>query len=333
MSKTILVWIEQFRGQVEKASLGALAEARRLAGKLGGEVAAALLGNETEGLREVLAQHGARKILLAQDPSLEHYTVEAYVHLLERLISEQAPRLILLAGTTQGKDLAGRLAARLRAGLITDCTNWRVDEKGELEFFRPVYGGKAWSQLACQDSVPPIVAMRLSVLEAEKLSGKPPVQAEPVALPEDLTRARATVLDFIPASPATLDLIEAEVIVAGGRGVGSPENFQLLQELAEILGGTVGGSRVAVDAGWLPFQRQVGQTGRIVAPRLYIACGISGAIQHQMGMKDSQIIIAINPDKNAPIFKLADMGIVGDVRDVVPAMIQQLKSSKLQAPG
>lgn len=327
MDKTILVLIEQFRGQLEKASLGALAEARRLAGKLGGEVTAALLGNETEGLLEPLAQHGARKIFLAQDPSLAHYAVERYVPLLERLIQEQAPLLILLAGTAQGKDLAGRLAARLRAGLITDCTNWRINDKGELDFFRPAYGGKAWSQLACLDSVPPIVAMRVGVLEAEKLPGKPPVQVEPVALQGDMAPVRAAVLDFMPASPATLDLTEAEVIIAGGRGVGSPENFQFLQELAELLGGTVGGSRAAVDAGWLPFQRQVGQTGRVVTPRLYIACGISGAIQHQMGMKDSQIIIAINTDKNAPIFKLADMGIVGDLQEVVPAMIRHLKGS------
>lgn len=328
MDKTILVLIEQFQGQLEKASLGALAEARRLASKLGGEVTAALLGNETEGLLEILAQHGARKIFLAQDPSLEHYAVELHVSLLGRLVQEQAPLLILLAGTAQGKDLAGRLAARLRAGLIADCTNWRINEKGELELFRPAYGGKAWSQLTCLDSVPPIVAMRVSVLEAEKLPGKPPVQVEPVALPGDLARVRAKVEDFIPANPATLDLTEAEVVVAGGRGVGSGENFQFLQELAELLGGTVGGSRAAVDAGWLPFQRQVGQTGRVVAPRLYIACGISGAIQHQMGMKDSQIIIAVNTDKNAPIFKLADMGIVGDLRDVVPAMIRHLKGLK-----
>lgn len=328
MDKTILVLIEQFRGELEKASLGALSEARRLAGKLGGEVTAALLGNETEGLLEPLAQHGARKIFLAQDPSLEHYAAERYVPLLEKLIQEQAPLLILLAGTAQGKDLAGRLAARLRAGLITDCTNWRINDKGELELFRPVYGGKAWSQLACLDSVSPIVAMRVGVLEAEKLPGKPPVQVERVSLQSALGRVRAAVLDFIPASPATLDLIEAEVIIAGGRGVGSPEHFQFLQELAELLGGTVGGSRAAVDAGWLPFQRQVGQTGRVVAPRLYIACGISGAIQHQMGMKDSQIIIAINTDKNAPIFKLADMGIVGDLREVVPAMIRRLKGSQ-----
>lgn len=323
--KTLVV-IEHNRGQVERASLGALAEARRVAAKIGGQVEVALLGNGVVEATSILAQHGAQRIHLAEDVTLKTYISEAYVTILERLVQSQRPDVVLLAATVQGKDLASRLAARLRTGLICNCTNWRLNERGGLEFLRPAYGGKVWAAMACLDSVPPIVAMKPSVLDVEVPKQGVPVQIERVRVDLDPSSLRTKVVDSLPADPATMDLTEAEVIVAGGRGVGSAENFRLLQELAEVLSGTVGGSRVAVDAGWIPFQRQVGQTGRVVAPRLYIACGISGAIQHQMGMKDSQIIVAINIDKNAPIFKMADMGIVGDLREVVPAMIRQMKA-------
>jgi len=246
---------------------------------------------------------------------------------LERIIRFQEPGLVLLAATIQGKDIASRLAARLGVGSIINCTNWRVSDQGRLEFLRPAYGGKVWVGVSCLNSPLSIVAMKPAVLDVEEPKRGLQTQVERKSWHFDPAAIRTIVMNILPADPATMDLTEAEVVVAGGRGVGDVETFHLLQELAEVLEGTVGGSRVAVDAGWIPFQRQVGQTGRVVAPRLYIACGISGAIQHQMGMKDSQAIIAINTDKNAPIFKLADIGIVGDLKEIVPAMTRRLKET------
>ena len=328
--KDIWVVVEHGRGRLKKSSLGLLTEGKRLVAKLGGSLCAVVIGQQVEGFIDTLAQYGAHKLFLLQDSQYEHYISEIYTDLLASLANEYHPGLIVLAATYQGKDLASRLAAHLNVGLASDCANWRFNNQGYLEYIRPVYGGKVYATEIYHSPFIQIFTMRPNVLDIDdpKDSSKPEII--PIKITLNHSIQRSTVLDFLPADPATIDLSEAEIIVAGGKGVGSAENFRLLKNLADLLGGSLGGSRVAVDSLWIPSERQVGQTGKIVGPRLYIACGISGAIQHLMGMKDSQRIIAINTDKNAPIFRIADIKIVGDLREVVPAICCRLRREKYE---
>jgi electron transfer flavoprotein alpha subunit len=326
--KDIWVLVEHSRGQLKKSALGLLTEGRRLAAKRRGSLDAILIGHQVEGFIDTLAHYGAHKIFLIQNSQCEHYISEIYTDILAGLVNEYHPGFILMAATYQGKDLASRLAARLNVGLASDCANWRLNNQGYLEYIRPVYGGRVYATEVYRSSLVHIFTMRPSVLDIDDPGNNSKPEIIPIEITLNRSSQRAAVLDFLPADPATVDLSEAEIIVAGGKGVGSAENYQLLRELADLLGGSVGGSRVAVDSGWLPSERQVGQTGKIVEPRLYIACGISGAIQHLMGMKDSQKIIAINSDKNAPIFKIADVKIVGDLKEVIPAICYRLRREK-----
>jgi electron transfer flavoprotein alpha subunit len=328
LGKDIWVIVEHARGQLTKVSLGLISEGRRLVSKLGGALCVVLIGYQIEDLIDTVSHYGAQRVFLVQDSIYEYYDAQVYSYILAALITEYCPSIVLLAGTSRGKDLASRLAAKLQVGLASDCANWKTNHEGSLEYIRPVYGGKVYATEVNPVSPVQIFSMQPKVLDIEELATNTNPEIISISKPEDSPVPRTKVLDFLPADPATVDLTEAEIIVAGGRGVGSAENFSLLKELADLIGGSLGGSRVAVDYGWMSSERQIGQTGKIVAPKLYIACGISGAIQHQMGIKDSEKIIAINTDKNAPIFKLADVKIVGDLREVIPAICRRLRREK-----
>ena len=328
------VWVlaEQEDGELKEVCLEVMGEGRSIADKLGEDLCAVIAGCNIWGLADSLGNHGTDKVYLLDSPLLESYSGELLAEALAALIRGQTPQIVLCGATPFGRDLAPRLAAKLKTGLASDCTALDVSQEGLLLQTKPVYGDKASATLICPTARPQIATLMPGVVEI-----KPPKtikRAEVVKVSPQLGSGapRNKVVGFVRVDLKTISLDEAEVIVAGGRGVGNSENFRLLEELAEVLGGAVGGSRMAVDEGWIPFDKQIGQTGKAVAPKLYIACGISGSVYHTMGMKESRIIVAINKDHNAPIFKLADIGIVGDLVELVPAttheLIETLKASE-----
>lgn len=322
MGNNVLVIAEQRGGVLKKVTFELLGVGAELASRLGGSVEAALLGSGLDNLSEALAQHGAAKVYLADDPDLARYSSEGYCNTLAALIQTIQPAIVLAGATAMGKDLAPRLAARLGVGLASDCTALEIDN-GRLLATRPIFAGKALAKVKLNGD-PQMATVRPNVLPvpAPDASRTPTVQ--PVAAVVD--RIRAKVVDIVSAGVGEIDVAEADVIVSGGRGVGGPEGFAPIRSLAKTLGAAVGASRAAVDAGWIEHSHQVGQTGKTVTPNLYIACGISGAIQHLAGMKTSKVIVAINKDPEAPIFKVANYGIVGDLFTVVPLLEQELKA-------
>ncbi len=322
MTNNILVFAEQRDGNIKKVAYEMLGTGADLAAALGGTVEAVLLGSGLDGLCDALAQYGATKVYVADDPALATYTSEAYTGTLASLIASAAPAVVLLGATAMGKDLAPRLAARLGVGLATDCTALEVDG-GRLLATRPIFAGKALARVKLAGD-PQMVTVRPNVLAASE----PDVAAGPAQVTSIEAAAgtvRAQVVDIVSAGEGEVDVAEADVIVSGGRGVGGPEGFAPVRSLARTLGAAVGASRAAVDAGWIEHSHQVGQTGKTVTPNLYIACGISGAIQHLAGMKTSKVIVAVNKDPEAPIFKVANYGVVGDLFDVVPALEEEFK--------
>ena len=329
-NKNILVFAELQEGVVKDVSLELLSEGSKIASKTGDEVAAALIGSSNLAQTNRLAHFGARKVFVIDDPSCASYSPEIYTHILASLVQEHKPRIVLIGATVVGKDLAARIAVRLKTGSISDCASITLNKQGQLIANKVVYGSRLSANITCP-STPQIVTVKPGVMEM----GKPntALKAEVVRVIPQLSgiTPRSRVIGFIRGDSRTISLTEADIIVAAGGGVGSKENLKLIEELAEVLGGTVGASRVPVDNGWLPLERQVGQTGKTVEPNLYIACGISGAIYHTMGMKDSKVIIAINKDRNAPIFKLADIGIVGDLTEVIPAIVNQIREEAAHA--
>ncbi len=322
MGNNVLVIAEQRGGVLKKVTFELLGVGAALASRLGGSVEAALLGSGLDNLSEALAQHGAAKVYLADDPGLARYSSEGYCNTLAALIQTIQPAIVLAGATAMGKDLAPRLAARLGVGLASDCTDLEIDN-GRLLATRPIFAGKALAKVKLNGD-PQMATVRPNVLPvpAPDASRTPTVQ--PVAAVVD--RIRARVVDIVSAGVGEIDVAEANIIVSGGRGVGGPEGFAPIRSLAKTLGAAVGASRAAVDAGWIEHSHQVGQTGKTVTPNLYIACGISGAIQHLAGMKTSKVIVAINKDPEAPIFKVANYGIVGDLFTVVPLLEQELKA-------
>lgn len=323
--KGVWVFAEQREGQLQKVSLELLGEGKKIAEKLGVKLTALLLGNNIEGLADTLTAHGADEVLVANDPKLEHYTTEAYTKVICDLAEERKPSILFIGATFIGRDLGPRVSARLSTGLTADCTSLDVDvETGDLLATRPAFGGNLMATIACPEHRPQMATVRPGVFEkVETASTDAKVENVEVKLADSDIRTK--VLETVKSKKDIIDISEANVIVAGGRGVGSKENFELLKELADVLGGTVAGSRAAVEKGWLDPAYQVGQTGKTVKPSIYIACGISGAIQHVAGMQDSDMIIAINKDNSAPIMKVADYGIVGDVKKVLPELIAQAK--------
>ena len=322
------VWVfaEQRHGELQKVSLEILGESRRLANELGVKLTAVLLGNNIGHLANKLGEYGADEVLVADHAELENYTTDGYTKVLCDLVNDKKPGIFFIGATFIGRDLGPRVAARLRTGLTADCTSLAVEvENGALLATRPAFGGNIMATIACPDHRPQMATVRSGVFS--RLTEKNyDFTVENVEVKLEASDIRTTILEIVKANKEVVDISEAKVIVSGGRGVGSKENFTLLQELADAFGGVVGGSRGAVDKGWIERDYQVGQTGKTVRPSIYIACGISGAIQHVAGMQESDMIIAINKDETAPIMKVADYAIVGDLNKVIPEMISELKS-------
>ena len=289
------------------------------------ELTALLLGSNIDGLTKTLAEHGADEVLVADHKLLEHYTTDAYTKVICDLVNERKPGILFVGATFIGRDLGPRVAARLNTGLTADCTSIDVDvENGDLLATRPAFGGNLMATIACPEHRPQMATVRPGVFAKVESDGAN-CNVEKVNVQLTDADVRTKVLETVKTAKDIVDISEAKVIVSGGRGVGSKENFALLEELAKVLGGTVAGSRAAVEKGWIDNAYQVGQTGKTVKPSIYIACGISGAIQHVAGMQDSDMIIAINKDESAPIMKVADYAIVGDIKKVLPELIAQAK--------
>ncbi|MEO2603740.1 electron transfer flavoprotein subunit alpha/FixB family protein [Clostridium butyricum] len=323
--KGVWVFAEQREGELQKVSLELLGEGRRQADKLGVKLTALLLGSNIEGLSKTLAEHGADEVLIADDKLLEHYTTDAYTKVICDLVNERKPGILFVGATFIGRDLGPRVAARLNTGLTADCTSIDVEvENGDLLATRPAFCGNLMATIACPEHRPQMATVRPGVFAKVESDGAN-CNIEKVNVELTDSDVRTKVLETVKTAKDIIDISEAKVIVSGGRGVGSKENFALLEELANILGGTVAGSRAAVEKGWIENAYQVGQTGKTVKPSIYIACGISGAIQHVAGMQDSDMIIAVNKDETAPIMKVADYAIVGDIKKVLPELIAQAK--------
>ena len=323
MSNAVLVFVEFFDGSPTKAGLQALGAGSRLAGQLGGETVA-LVAGAAESEAAKLGAHGAKRVLLAAGDAFKAYSQDGFARLLAQQASALSPAAVLASATPMGKDFVPRAAAACKAGLAADCTDLKV-EGGKPRALRPVYAGKA---LALVESPGTLWAtLRPNVFAIEKTGGTTGVESVPVSFGRgDL---KDVVREIVQGAKGKLDVAEAEIIVSGGRGLKDPSgegktNWENLEKLAAVLGAAVGASRAVVDAGWRPHGDQVGQTGKTVSPKLYVACGISGAIQHLAGMSGSKVIVAINKDETAPIFKVADYGIVGMVEDVVPALTAAL---------
>ena len=327
------VWVfaEQREGQLQKVSLELLGEGRKIADKLGSKLTALLIGNKVQNLVEDLSRHGADEVLVVDAPELEHYTTDGYTKAICELANAKKPNIIFIGATFIGRDLGPRVAARLETGLTADCTSLDVDvESGDLLATRPAFGGNLMATIVCPDHRPQMATVRPGVFEKLPL-GENDATVENVEIKFNSNDIRTKIVEIIKEHKDIVDISEANVLVAGGRGIGSEENFKMLKELAEFMNGSIAASRAAVEKGWVDKDYQVGQTGKTVRPNIYVACGISGAIQHAAGMQDSDMIIAINKDANAPIMKIADYAIVGDVNKVVPEFIAQLKAMKEEA--
>lgn len=323
MSGSVLVWIEQFEGNPLPASWEALALARTLAEPLGGSVCAAVFGHTVGDIVPAAFHYGADVVYKADDPTLALYCFEPYVALLSRLVQEQQPAVVLAAATTAGREALAGAAADADAGLMTDVTELSLID-GKLQAVRPVMGGKVLSVETIVGGGPQFATLRsraFKALEPDTSRSGEVIAVEPALVGDALS----TKVEQVGRPSGEISLADATIIVAGGRGVGGPEGFAPVRALADVLGAAVGASRAAVDAGWIPYEHQVGQTGKVVSPDLYIAAGISGAIQHQAGMRTAKMIVAINKDADAPIFKLAKYGIVGDLFEVLPALTEALK--------
>ena len=324
MAQGIWIVAEQREGELRKISFELVSEGRRLADKMGQPVTAILLGSDIKEKASMLGKYGADKVIVADDNRLATYTTDAYVSVVAQLAQAHEPAIILLGASVQGKDLSGRLAARLGVGMAQDCVELSL-ENGNLVAKRPIFAGKAYATVTFKDSSPQIATARPNVFELNEPDESRSVEVIDAEFSLDDSQLKTKVVEFVQEAGGKVDLTEAERIVSGGRGMKGPENYNILEELADLIDATVGASRSAVDAGWRPHSDQVGQTGKVVSPNLYIACGISGAIQHLAGMSTSKLIVAINKDPDAPIFQKADYGVVGDLFDVVPALTEEIK--------
>jgi electron transfer flavoprotein alpha subunit len=323
--KNIWVFAEQRENCLQDVSLEILGEGKRLAGKAGVEVCAILVGHNVSDMAGTLFEYGADKVYLIDNPLLKNYTTDGYTKVISDLIEKEKPEIMLIGATNIGRDLAPRIASRVTTGLTADCTQLDIDpETGNLLQTRPAFGGNLMATIITSEFRPQMSTVRPGVMsKLEPVPGKTGeiINVEPEISEKDI---RVKVLEIVNEKKHGVLIEEAEVLVSGGRGMNGPEGFEILKPLAECLGGEIASSRAAVDSGWISKDHQVGQTGKTVKPKIYIACGISGAIQHVAGIKDSDIIIAINKDPNAPIFNIANYSIVGDFREVVPEIINAL---------
>lgn len=324
--KGVWVFIEQIEGKIATVSWELMGKGRELAKKLGVGLTGVLLGHNVAALAQEAIFYGADKVYLIDDPVLKDYRTGAYQHGIVSLVRKYKPEVFLIGATSLGRDLSGAVATELQTGLTADCTGLEIDpETRLLEQTRPAFGGNIMATIYCADSRPQMATVRPRVMKMPErdISCKGEIIQEPLGLAEKEIKTRR--VDFVKDVGGALHLADADVIVAGGRGLGDPKNFSLLEELALSIGGIVGSSRPPVDAGWIEYPHQVGQTGQTVRPKVYIAVGISGAIQHLVGMQNSDVIVAINKDPEAPIFKVAHYGIVGDLFEIIPALTKAFK--------
>jgi len=324
MAQGVWTIAEQRDGEIRKISYELVSEGRRLADALGQELTVVLLGSNIKDKAAAFGPYGANKVLVADDSRLEPYTTDAYVSVISQLVKANEPGILLLGASVEGKDLAGRLAARLDVAMAQDCTAFAIED-GNLVAIRPIYAGKAYAKVTFENSWPQMATARPKVMAINEPDPSKSAEVTDAAFTLDDADLKTKVLDVIKDASGKVDLTEADKIVSGGRGMKGPENYNVLEALADAIGASVGASRSAVDAGWRPHSDQVGQTGKVVSPNLYVACGISGAIQHLAGMSTSKVIVAINKDGDAPIFQKADYGVVGDLFDVVPALTEEVK--------
>ncbi len=324
MSQGVLVFVEVRQGAIKKSSLEAVGAARAIADSLGEPVTTVTIGDHDA---KVLARAGADQTVALTHDLLDFYSTEGYTDAISQVTDEVQPRAILGAATAMGRDLLPRVAARLRVALAQDCIGIEIATEGKLECTRPIFAGKAFEKVQLTRT-PAMATLRPNVFSPCAEDTARTAEAIPFTpnIAEERIRARVTGTEA--STGLKLELTEANIVVSGGRGLKAPENFAVVADLADALGGALGASRAAVDAGWIDHRHQVGQTGKTVSPTLYVACGISGAIQHLAGMSSSKYIVAINKDPEAPIFKLADFGIVGDLFTVVPALAQEVRKIK-----
>lgn len=325
------VWVfaEQRDGEIQNVSLELLGKGRELADQLGTQLTAVLLGHQILEESKELLYYGADKVIIADDSLLKIYVTEPYTKVMCELVQNYKPEIILIGATAIGRDLAPRVSARIHTGLTADCTTLEIEaDTNNLLMTRPAFGGNIMATIICPDHRPQMSTVRPGVMvkrsKDETRTGEI-IQYKPSLTEQDMN---VEIVQVVKESKKKIKIEEAGVLVSGGRGLGKKESFDLIKELAKELGGMVSGSRAVVDAGWLEREYQVGQTGKTVRPDLYIACGISGAIQHVTGMEESELIIAINKNSTAPIFEVADVGIVGDVNKVIPALIEALKNQE-----
>ncbi|MEJ8786056.1 electron transfer flavoprotein subunit alpha/FixB family protein [Peptoniphilus sp. HCN-40583] len=329
MSKNVFVIAEQRDGELQKVSTELIGKARELADDLGQEVYAILLGENVKAKADVLIHHGADKVIVVDHPLLKEYVTEPYAKSIYTIVQRYEPEIVLFGATSIGRDLAPRLAARIHTGLTADCTGLEIDaETRLLRMTRPAFGGNLMATIVCQDFRPQMATVRPGVMTPMENDNdrKGEVIMEDVGLTD--ADMNVKIIEVAKEEKKKLDITEARILVSGGRGLGGPEGFDLLAELAEAMEGEISSSRASVDAGWIEKARQVGQTGKTVRPDIYFALGISGAIQHLAGMEESGLIIAINKSDAAPIFDVADLGIVGDLNKVLPKLIEQYKKAK-----
>jgi electron transfer flavoprotein alpha subunit len=329
--KGIFVFAEQRDHKVQKVALELIGKGKELAKDLQTTVTAVLLGKDMLDEAKKLNYAGADNVIYVDDDALDAYMTEPYVHVLHTICVDKKPEIVLFGASAIGRDLAPRVSARVHTGLTADCTSLDIaqddDDKEKLNLMmtRPAFGGNIMATIACPNFRPQMATVRPGVMKEAEYSENNTVNVEEYKVNIPASSKNVEILDTVKIIQEKMNVEDAVVLVSGGRGMKGPENYAMLEELADLLGGTISASRAAVDAGWVAKDRQVGQTGKTVRPNLYIACGISGAIQHLAGMEESDYIIAINKDEYAPMFEVADVGIVGDIFKVVPALIEQLK--------
>ena len=341
--KGVYVFAQQVDNEVSSIALELIGKGKDLAKDLNTTVTAVLVGSNVMGLTEILGEYGADRVIVVDDPELKEYRTEPYTHALASVIEKYKPDVFLIGATAIGRDLGPRVCARIHTGLTADCTQLDIGDfplvttpgkehkHNQLLMTRPAFGGNTIATIACPEFRPQMATVRPGVMQ--KLPREAGRKAEieefnPGFVPNE---KYVEIMEVVKAVSNVADIMDAKILVSGGRGVGSPENFKILDELAEAIGGTVSCSRAVVDAGWKPKDLQVGQTGKTVRPHVYFAIGISGAIQHVAGMEESDIIIAINKDESAPIFDVADYGVVGDLNKIVPVLTQKIKEAKAAA--
>ena len=337
--KGVFVFAQQVDNVISGIAYELLGKAKELAAPLNTDVTAVLIGSDVKGLVDSLAEYGADRVIVVDDPELKEYRTEPYAHALSSVINEFKPDIMLVGATAIGRDLGPTVSARVATGLTADCTVLEIGDfpinpvanqeqkHNQLLMTRPAFGGNTIATIACPDNRPQMATVRPGVMQKiEPIAG---AKAEVVEFNPGFTKNNkyVEIKEIVKAVSDTVDIMDAKILVSGGRGVGSPENFKLLEDLAEVLGGTVSCSRAVVDSGWKPKDLQVGQTGKTVRPNVYFAIGISGAIQHVAGMEESDIIIAINKDEDAPIFDVADYGVVGDLNKIVPQLTEAIKAA------